>query len=69
MIYEILQESGYSAEQAYMVGDTDFDLLMAKAASVKSVAVSYGAHSLQRLQAVEPDGIIDHLSELLSAAI
>lgn len=65
MLHEIIQESGARAEETIMVGDTDFDLLMAKAASVEAVAVSYGAHPLPRLQAAEPDRIIDHISELL----
>lgn len=65
MLNEILHESGVSAEQSIMVGDTDYDLLMAKAASITAVAVSYGAHPLARLHAAQPDRIVDHISELL----
>lgn len=65
MLEEILQQSGSSPNMAMMIGDTDFDLLMARAASVKAVAVSYGAHSPERIQAANPDRVIDHISELL----
>lgn len=65
MLNEIMRESGVPPESTTMVGDTDFDLNMARAASVSSVAVSYGAHSAERIQAASPDRIIDHLSELL----
>jgi len=66
MLNEIILESGNSVESTVMVGDTDFDLLMAKAASVTAVGVSYGAHPMTRIQAAKPDRIIDHISELLS---
>lgn len=65
MLNEILQESGHSPNEALMVGDTDFDLLMAKAASIEAVAVSYGAHPMERILAAEPDRVIDHIEELL----
>ena len=65
MINEILSDSGYTQNQTYMIGDTDFDLLMGRAAGVKAVGVSYGAHPLERLRAAQPEQIIDNLSELL----
>ena len=65
MLNEIMEESGIPAELTIMTGDTDFDLLMARAASVMAVGVSYGAHPLHRMQAANPDRIVDHISELL----
>jgi phosphoglycolate phosphatase len=65
MLQEILQESGAHPRDAIMVGDTDFDLLMAKSASVQAIGVSYGAHPLDRIMQAEPHRIIDHISELL----
>lgn len=55
--YVIMQKLGIPAERAVMVGDTTHDLLMAKAAGMRSVAVTYGVHSLRQLQSVEPTWI------------
>jgi phosphoglycolate phosphatase len=51
-------------EQALMVGDSSFDLLMARNAGMASVAVSYGAQSIEALQQFEPRLSIDRFSEL-----
>lgn len=48
-----------SAERAVMVGDTTHDLLMAKAAGMRSVAVTYGIHSVAELTEAEPTWIAD----------
>lgn len=65
MLEQILEESGFSTNEAVMVGDTDFDLLMAKAASIKAIGVSYGAHPYARVEAAA-DEMIDHVRELLT---
>jgi phosphoglycolate phosphatase len=48
-----------------MIGDTEFDLAMANSAGIGSIAVSYGAHSRERLLAHQPRYCIDHFSQLL----
>lgn len=65
MLQELLNELGFSPEDAIMVGDTDFDLAMANAAGMKSIGVSYGAHDLDRLKACKPHLIVDELSTIL----
>ncbi len=65
MLREILQEAGAEPKEANMVGDTEFDVVMARSASVAAVGVNYGAHSLERIQAARPERIIQHISELL----
>ncbi|MNF03621.1 Phosphoglycolate phosphatase [compost metagenome] len=47
-----------------MVGDSSFDLQMARNAGMASVAVSYGAQSIEALRAFEPRLAIDHFSQL-----
>ncbi len=71
MLEEILQELSVDACDALMVGDTEFDLQMARHASVPAIGVSYGAHARSRLlQHTDHDNqavaIIDDISELLS---
>lgn len=63
MLDEILRELDVSADAACMVGDSSFDLLMAKNAGVCSVAVTYGAMSLEQLQRCEPAHYVDSFDE------
>lgn len=64
MIHEILAHCGVRPERALMIGDSLFDLEMARRAGVDSVAVSYGAQTLEVLQTCAPCMSIDHFSEL-----
>lgn len=64
MLNEILQHCGVEPGRALMVGDSSFDLLMARNAGMDSVAVGYGAQSLDSLLTYEPQLAIEHFSEL-----
>nr|WP_305127362.1 HAD-IA family hydrolase [Stutzerimonas zhaodongensis] len=64
MILEILEHCGVGPERALMVGDSVFDLEMARRAGVDSVAVCYGAQPVEVLQACSPCLTINHFSEL-----
>jgi len=66
MLHEILSELQVAPSDAVMIGDTEFDMAMAKSASVNRIAVTYGAHEVDRLQQYEPDLCIDHLSLLIN---
>ena len=65
MLLEILQELRIEPHQALMVGDTEYDLLMAMGASVAPIAVSYGVHERERLSEHQPLACLDSISELL----
>ena len=64
MLEEILAHCRVPAGQALMVGDSSFDLLMARNAGTDSVAVSYGAQSVEALRTFEPRWVIDRFCEL-----
>lgn len=64
MLEQILAYCNVRAEQALMVGDSSFDLQMARNAGMGSVAVSYGAQTIEALRAFEPCLAIDHFPEL-----
>ena len=64
MIEEILAHCEVGPEQALMVGDSVFDLEMARRAGVDSVAVGYGAQAFEVLQACSPCLAINDFSEL-----
>lgn len=51
-------------ERTLMIGDTGYDLQMAQNAGVKSVAVTYGAHSAAQLQSFDTLGQFDSFSDL-----
>ncbi len=44
MIHTAISDAGSTPEQAIMIGDTSYDMLMAKSASVAGVGVSWGYH-------------------------
>lgn len=64
MLEEILAETGYSTDQALMVGDTSYDLDMARAAGLDCLAVTYGAHSEEHLSTCRPVGVCRSITEL-----
>lgn len=49
MLLAALSETGVTADQAVMVGDTSFDMDMAHAAGIAGVGVGWGYHERQRL--------------------
>jgi len=64
MLLQALRDTGVEAQDAVMVGDTEFDIEMGKAAGFATIGVSWGYHSLDRIKAAAPDYIIDSYSEL-----
>ena len=64
MLIEIIDYFGLQAEDALMVGDSEYDLQMANNAGAESIAVSYGVHNAERLQQSEPLAIIHNITEL-----
>lgn len=65
MVSEILDELDIEPHQAIMVGDTEYDLLMAINAGINPVAVSYGVHERERLMQHQPLVCLDNISELV----
>ena len=59
-----LEHFGCAANEAVMVGDSESDMLAARAAGVKSVAVSYGYNHGVPISVHNPDLLIDSLREL-----
>ena len=61
-----LERLGAGADEAVYVGDAPFDVKAAKGAGVYSVGVTWGGiHSRERLEAEEPDALVDTAEELL----
>lgn len=64
MLEELMSELGVAAERTLMIGDTTHDLQMARNAGVAGLAVSYGAHGVEKLAALEPLACVHELSGL-----
>lgn len=64
MLQEILSFTGVAPEQAIMVGDTSYDLEMAKNIAMPRVGVSYGVHSVDVLKQYQPLMIADDVPVL-----
>ncbi|SDH45055.1 HAD-IIIA family hydrolase [Pseudomonas panipatensis] len=64
MLHEILAHCRVDPRRALMVGDSPFDLEMARRAGMDSVAVAYGAQPLSVLREFGPSLEIEHFNEL-----
>lgn len=64
MLLELMDEFGVAPERTLMVGDTSFDLQMARNANVDAVGVTYGAHPLHSLAVFEPIACFDSFEKL-----
>ena len=51
MILAAMAEAGTESDATMMIGDTSFDMQMARAAGVGALAVSWGYHDIPRLEA------------------
>lgn len=65
MLLDSINIVGVEVSETLMVGDTEFDLLMANNAGVHGVGVNCGAHPRDRLEKCEPRVILDHTRELV----
>lgn len=62
MIHAALHETGTDARDAVMIGDTSFDMEMARAAGIRAIGVSWGYHPRAALTAAHR--IIDDFRDL-----
>ncbi|MHB8346207.1 MAG: HAD-IA family hydrolase [Acidiferrobacterales bacterium] len=64
MLEDILGQTGVPHDRALMVGDTTYDMLMARNAGIAALAVSYGAHERAQLLECAPLGCVDSFDEV-----
>ncbi len=64
MLLQIMEELGVEGRETVMIGDTEWDMLMACNAGTERVAVSYGAHSVERLLRHQPLTCLDSIDEI-----
>jgi len=66
MLLQIMDELGVAGAEILMVGDTEYDMQMARNAYTCALAVCYGVHEWERLLAQRPLGCLETLPELRS---
>lgn len=64
MLQEVMDELGAEPAETLMIGDTEYDMLMARNAGASALAVSYGVHARERLMSCGPLGCIHDIVEL-----
>jgi phosphoglycolate phosphatase len=64
MLLAALAETGTEAGAAVMIGDTEFDVAMGRAAGFATIGVSWGYHPRARLEAAGADLVIDGFDAL-----
>ena len=61
----ILQEMGVPADEAVMVGDAPFDILMGRAAGCRTIAVTYGNGTAEDLKAAGADFLAGSFNDII----
>ena len=64
MLLQIMQELGARGSETLMVGDTEYDMQMARNAGAQALAVCYGVHPAERLLAHGPLGCLADLVDM-----
>ncbi len=64
MIEAAMAEAGSGPETTIMIGDTSFDMAMARAAGVTAIGVAWGYHEVQELESAGADYVVDHPSQI-----
>lgn len=64
MLVDIMEELQVASAETLMIGDTAYDMEMARNAGVAYVAVSSGVHDRQRLLEFDPLALLDSIAEL-----
>ena len=64
MLLQILDELNVSVSEAIMVGDTTYDMQMARSIDMARVGVSYGVHAQAHLERLKPKAIVHSIDEL-----
>jgi phosphoglycolate phosphatase len=63
--FEIIRAWGFETSQVFYVGDSDIDVLTAKAAQIACIACQWGYRSVDQLKAAGAETIIQHPRQLL----
>ncbi len=66
MLLQAMADAGAAPETTMMIGDTSYDMEMAKAAGAWAIGVAWGYHNEAALRAAGADRVASHASELVA---
>ena len=64
MIFANLNACGVLPQDAVMIGDTSFDMIMSKEAKVEAIGVTWGFHTSEEIAVGGADHLVDTMDEL-----
>lgn len=67
MVLAAMRATDVSARDTVVVGDTEFDIAMSRAAGARSIGVTWGYHRPDALMRAGADMLIEHFAELAGA--
>lgn len=67
MLHLAMRETGADPAETVMIGDTTFDMEMARAANVRAVGVAWGYHEPDELLAAGAERVVQTVAELADA--
>jgi phosphoglycolate phosphatase len=65
MLEAAMRETGSAPDETVMVGDTSYDMQMARAARVRAIGVAWGYHPVAALELAGAETIVDRFEQLL----
>ena len=65
-VQDIIKKNNLNLEDTFFIGDSNHEIEVAKKTGIKSVAVTWGFNSEQKLRAGNPDFIVENTKELES---
>jgi phosphoglycolate phosphatase len=65
-IHHVMDSFQVGKDKTYYIGDTTGDIKEARLAEVRTVAVTWGWHSKEKLETVRPDYLIETVDDLLT---
>jgi phosphoglycolate phosphatase len=68
-IFELIKITESKIPETVMIGDSANDFLVAKAAGIKSIAVTYGYCDLEQIKTYSPDFIVDSPQDIIDVVL
>ncbi|MCL4142036.1 UNVERIFIED_CONTAM: hypothetical protein GTU68_042395 [Idotea baltica] len=66
MLHELLDYTAIDPNKSIMIGDTTYDMDMAKNAEIHGLGVSYGVHTEENLQKSNPVDVLDSFNTVVT---
>jgi phosphoglycolate phosphatase len=65
MLFEAMADVGAAPAETVLIGDTVYDVEMARHAGVTPIGVAWGYHAAEELAATGAHAVVDHFDRLL----